>query len=158
VINPSIVSRFVWAATLSFALIFPTFGWCALGDTVFSVEADRAKMKGAVRVQQVNGIAVHEISDVHGTQVREFVSPAGSVFAVAWHGQFIPDLQQVLGKYFEQYSEAVRAQKASYVGRRPLNIQLPGLVVQMTGHMRAYSGRAYVPAMVPAGVTLDSIR
>ena len=156
--NHSIAPRFVRAATLFLALTFSTFGWCALGDTVSSVEADRVKMKGAVQVQQVNGIAVHEISDAHGTQVREFVSPSGSIFAVAWQGQFIPDLQQVLGKYFDQYSEAVRAQKASYVGRRPLNIQLPGLVVQMTGHMRAYSGRAYVPAMVPAGVAPDSIR
>jgi Protein of unknown function (DUF2844) len=139
------------------SLICPAFAWCALGDTVSSVEADRVQMRGAVRVQQVNGISVHEISDDHGTQVREFVSPQGSVFAVAWQGQFIPDLQQVLGKYFDQYSEAVRAQKASYVGRRPINIQLPGLVVQMTGHMRAYSGRAYLPAMVPTGVALDSI-
>jgi uncharacterized protein DUF2844 len=155
--NP-ILPRSASILTLLLSLICPTVAWCALGDTVSSVEADRVKMKGAVRVQQVNGIEVHEISDDHGTHVREFVSPQGSVFAVAWEGQFIPDLQQVLGKYFDQYSEAVRAQKASYVGRRPLNIQLPGLIVQMTGHMRAYSGRAYVPAMVPAGVALDSIR
>ena len=73
-------------------------------------------------------------------------------------GQFIPDLQLLFGNYFDQYSEAAKAQKASYVGRRPLNVQLPGLVVQMSGHMRAYSGRAFLPGMLPQGVAADSIR
>jgi len=31
-------------------------------------------------------------------------------------------------------------------------------VVETWGHMRAMRGRAYVPALVPAGVALDEIR
>lgn len=153
-----ITQSFRFIALMLALFAFTTPSWCALGDNVSSVEADRVHMKGVVQVRQANGIAIHEISDAHGTQVREFVSPSGTVFAVAWQGQFIPDLQQVLGKYFDQYSDAARAQKVSYVGRRPLNIQLPALVVQMAGHMRAYSGRAFVPGMIPPGVDMDSIR
>jgi hypothetical protein len=132
--------------------------FAALGDNVSSVKADQARLKGTVRVTQAQSLEIHEITAEHGTVVREFVSPEGNVFGVAWKGQFIPDLQQLFGNYFDQYSEAAKAQKASYVGRRPLNVQLPGLVVQMSGHMRAYSGRAFLPGMLPQGVAADSIR
>jgi hypothetical protein len=39
-----------------------------------------------------------------------------------------------------------------------LNIQEPGLVVQSSGHARGFFGRAYVPGMLPPGVTPDQIR
>jgi hypothetical protein len=141
-----------------FLLWIPHSVFAALGDNVSSVKADQTEMKGAIRVTQAHSFAIHEITAEHGTVVREFVSPDGTVFGVAWQGQFIPNLQQLLGKYFDQYSEAAIAQKASYVGRRPLNVQLPGLVVQMSGQMRAYSGRAFLPRIVPQGVVTDSIR
>jgi hypothetical protein len=33
-----------------------------------------------------------------------------------------------------------------------LRVALPGLIVESGGHLRAYAGRAYLPALVPAGV------
>jgi hypothetical protein len=146
------------ATVTLFVLLALHSTFAALGDNVSSVKADQARMKGTVRVTQAQSFEIHEITAEHGTVVREFVSPEGNVFGVAWKGQFIPDLQLLFGNYFDQYSEAARAQKASYVGRRPLNVQLPGLVVQMSGHMRAYSGRAFLPGMLPQGVAADSIR
>lgn len=129
-----------------------------LGGTVSSVEADRAHMNAAVHVTSGNACDVHEIASPSGTVVDEYVSPAGKVFAVTWKGQFMPDLQQILGPvYFQQYSAALQAQEKHY-GHRPLNIQLPGLVVQTSGHMRHYFGRAYVPSMLPEGVKADEIR
>jgi hypothetical protein len=44
------------------------------------------------------------------------------------------------------------------VGRRPLNIQTPTLVIQTHGHMRGYSGRVYVPALVPGGVRTEELQ
>src|ERR1700722_19006066 len=41
------------------------------------------------------------------TVVDEYVSPAGTVFAVAWHGPFVPDMQQILGSYFGQSGATV---------------------------------------------------
>ena len=129
-----------------------------LGGTVSSVEADRAHMNAAVHVTSGNAYDVHEIASPGGTVVDEYVSPAGKVFAVTWKGQFMPDLQQILGPaYFQQYSAALQAQEKHY-GHRPLNMQLPGLVVQTSGHMRHYFGRAYVPSMMPDGVKADEIR
>ncbi|MGC2638032.1 MAG: DUF2844 domain-containing protein [Acidobacteriaceae bacterium] len=129
-----------------------------LGGTVNSVEADRVHMNASVRVTSANAYDVHEIAAPSGTVVDEYVSPAGKVFAVTWHGQFMPDLQQILGPaYFQQYASALAAREKHF-GHRPLNIQQPGLVVQTGGHMRDYFGRAYVPSMLPEGVKADDIR
>ncbi|HUB02466.1 MAG TPA: DUF2844 domain-containing protein [Terriglobales bacterium] len=129
----------------------------ALGGDVTSIDADQVRMKGSVELKQSAAFNVHQIKVPTGTLVREYVSPAGRVFAIAWNGPFLPDLQQLLGNYFDQYSAGVKANKASYIGRRPLNLQLPGLVVQMTGHVRDYHGRAYLPNEVPDGVKVEDL-
>jgi hypothetical protein len=61
----------------------------------------------------------------------------------------------LLGRYFDTYTEAAKAQQA---GAGRIHVQLPGLVVQSGGQMRAFFGRAYLPALLPEGVTLDEIR
>lgn len=136
----------------------PLSAWAALGGDLTSIQADQAHMKGSLRTTPSAAYTVHEIKTSTGTAVREYVSPSGKVFGVAWQGAFVPDLQQLLGEYFDQYSQSAKEQVASHVGRRPLNIQQPGLVVQSGGHMRAYFGRAYVPQMLPSGVSVDAIR
>jgi hypothetical protein len=143
-------------AFILLALPFPAYA--SLGGSADSIEADRAAMKGQVQARQDAAFSVHEIQGTHGMVVREYVSPDGIVFAVAWQGPFAPDLQQLLGSYFDMYVAGVKEQKASYVGRRPLNLQLPGLVVQRWGHLRAESGRAYIPEKVPLGVKVEGLR
>ena len=130
----------------------------SLGGDVNSVQLDKAHMKAQVQVQQKQAYAVHEIKDKYGVTVREYVSPQGKVFGVAWQGPFLPDMQQVLGAYTHQYSAALQQDHAKNRGRHPLNIHQPGLVIETGGHMRAYYGRVYVPQMVPAAVTAEEIR
>jgi len=146
--------------TLVAVMITLAFGlpaWAALGGDVNSIDADSAHMKAAVTVARADKYEVHEMKTAGGTVVKEFVSPTGRVFAVAWHGPFMPELQQILGSYFQQFSTALQSQKKHY-GRAPLNLQLPGLVVQEGGHMRSYVGRAYAPEMLPQGVQADEIK
>jgi len=129
----------------------------SLGGNVATVEADRARMNASVSVTTNQNYEVHQIQAPEGTVVDEYVSPAGTVFAVAWHGHFMPDLQQILGSYFSQYSTAVQSQQRQY-GRHPLNIQQAGIVVQTSGHMRNYFGRVYVPSLLPEGFNPDQIQ
>lgn len=138
-------------------LLIPFPALAALGGNAGSIEADSAQMKGTVAMRQLAAYSVHEIKGSAGTVVREYVSPAGKVFAVAWQGPFAPNFQQILGSYFEQYSAGVKQLKSTYVGRRPLNLQLPGLVVQRNGHMRAEYGHAYIPQEIPAGVKVEEL-
>lgn len=149
--------KLLFAFLVALLFLFPLAAQAALGGDVASVEADRAQMRGSTHERQAVAYTVHEIKGSSGTLVREYVSADGHIFAIAWQGQFTPDLQQVLGQYFDQYSAAVKANKATYVGRRPLNLELPGLIVQMNGYMRAYHFRAYIPQQVPAGVKQEEL-
>lgn len=136
----------------------PLSGFAALGDSSSSVLMDQAKMKASLATTEESAYSIHEMKSSTGTVVREYVSPNdGRVFAVGWQGPFIPDLKLLLGAYFREYSRAAEAQRESHVGRHPLNIQTPGLVVQTIGHMGDFSGRAYVPGLVPTGVDANVI-
>jgi Protein of unknown function (DUF2844) len=149
-----------WSLSLALTLLArQTPVAAALGGDETSVQDDRAHMRAAlVRMTRSERYTVHEMQASSGTMVREYVSTTGRVFGVAWDGPWLPDLRQVLGTYFEQYVQAARAVRTSRAGHGPLQIQEPGLVVQLSGHPRAFAGRAYVPALVPQGVGIDAIR
>jgi len=137
-------------------IVLPAFA--GLGEAASSVQADQTHLQGSLRTTQTEAYTVHEISSATGTVVREYVSTSGKVFAVAWQGPWPPDMRQILAGYFEQYQKAAQTQANSRAGRRPLLIELPGLVVQSGGHMRSFAGRAYVPEMLPQGVSKEEIR
>lgn len=132
--------------------------WAALGGDVASIQADQIHMQGTRKTIAAQSYTVHEIQDASGIVVREYASSSGTVFAVAWHGAWPPDMRQILGSYFEQYVQAAKAQSESRMGRRPLSIDQPGLVAEFGGHARAFSGKAYVPAMLPQGVRPEDIQ
>jgi uncharacterized protein DUF2844 len=139
---------------LLIAFALPVFA--TLGADVSSVQSDQARMKAAVNVSRATNYTVHEMKAADGTAVREFVSPSGQVFGVAWSGPFQPDLKQVLGNYYDQVLAVAKNRRASH--NAPISIQEPGLVVEMSGHMRYYTGRAYVPSMLPQGVQTTKIK
>jgi len=137
-------------------LTFSGFASATLGGNVRSIQEDLVRMRGTWHVKRQDEYAVHEIRLPSGTVVREYVSNTGKVFAVTWRGPFLPDLQQLLGEYFEQYKQAATA--AHTRGRGPLLIREPALVVESGGHMRAFAGKAYLPGSLPEGLHPDAIR
>ena len=142
------------AFVIASVLVLSVCSFAALGGDVNSVVADQAHMKAQRRVSQTTAYALHEMQDANGVVVREFVSSQGKVFGVAWEGPSRPDLQQVLGAYYAQFTKNAPARRA----HGPMTIQVPGFVLQSGGHQRALSGRAYVPEMVPAGVSAEEIK
>lgn len=135
--------------------------YAGLGATVASVEPDRASMKGQLRSRSGAGYSVEEITGASGTVVREYVSPAGVVFAVSWYGPSMPNLQQAFGGYFTQFKAAVqarRAQQPALRGHNRLEIHTPSLVVHAMGHMRQFFGVAYLPALMPTNVSVSDLR
>lgn len=160
----SISSRFFIPIKTLF-IIFPIVVLCSavgakaeLGGTAASIQNDQARLQGSRRMIAAQSYSLHEIQAVSGTVVREYVSPQGTVFAVTWHGPWMPDIRQLLGIYFEQYRAAAQSQNVGHFARRPVTVNQPGLVVQVGGHVRAFSGMAYVPGMVPSGVRIEDIQ
>ena len=136
---------------------FPGRTQATLGGTVDSVESDR-KMLSAVRgnVTPAAGYTVHEIS-YGATVVREYVSTSGIVFAIAWNGIRSPDLTALLGPYTNEYKEAL-ANTPHRPGVRHSSIKSDNVVVERWGQVRNLQGRAYAPALIPTGVTIDEIK
>ena len=145
-------------AMVMLAMTNPYCAKASLGGTADTVQADRARMQAALRMTKKDLYAVHELSAPNHVVVREFVSPTGIVFGVAWQGPVRPDLQQLLGGYFQHFVEVAATQKQQEPRRRRMMMQEPGLVVEGGGHARAFAGRAYVPQLVPAGVQAEEIQ
>jgi uncharacterized protein DUF2844 len=146
----------VFAIDIALILFFlPLSAQAALGGGAASVQADQIQLNGSLRTATTGDYTLYEIQLPSGSMVREFVSLSDVVFAVAWEGPSLPDLRQFLGSHFEQYVEAARTQGG---GPGPRVIQQPGLVVNVGGHMRAFSGKAYIPQMLPQGLSPEQIQ
>jgi hypothetical protein len=148
--------RWVLSISILSLSLCPHSAWAALGRDANSVQDDQVHMKAALRMAHSEAAyAVHELKIPTGTVVREYVSPAGKVFGVAWQGPWLPDFRQILGDYFDPIMQAPRNQRQ---GRGPLVVRQPGVVFQSAGHMRSFFGRAYVPDMLPKGVSPDVVQ
>lgn len=140
-------------------LALPSAAFASLGGSVTTVEADRVHVEGALmRIVRSDAYALHEIRSASGTMIREYADASGTVFAVAWDGPWPPDLRQLLGEHFDHYQAAMRGRRQARTGRGVVNIDDGGLVVQVSGHPRAFTGRAYLSARLPPGIQLQSIR
>ncbi|HUK46943.1 MAG TPA: DUF2844 domain-containing protein [Terriglobales bacterium] len=137
-------------------LLACSFAFGVLGQDVTSVRTDSARIKAAVAVLPGQSYSVHEMIAPTGTTIKEFVSPAGEVFAVSWQGPYTPDLRQLMGDYFDQYLRA--AQTFRRIARHVVHIETGDLVFESGGHMRFIVGRAYLRSKLPDGVTADAIR
>jgi hypothetical protein len=137
-------------------MLLAPLAFASLGGDFNSVMTDQIHFQGSIKTTETASFTVQEIHPQTGIVIREYVSPAGKVFAVSWHGPRMPDMQQLLGSYFQQYSDGVKAQASPR--RRFLQIVQPDFVFQHGGHMRSYTGKAYLPQLLPAGVTAEDIQ
>jgi Protein of unknown function (DUF2844) len=134
---------------------FPLPARAALGGSADSVESDRVSMKALTRPVPTATLRKQELQLPSGTVVTEYLTAAGQVFAVSWHGPVLPDLHQVLGSYFVNYQTASRQ---PVVRHRLVRLTSPDIVIESSGKMRAFTGRAWVPALLPSGVTSTDIQ
>jgi hypothetical protein len=143
------------------SLLLPSRAAAALGGDVTSVEADQQQMKAKRAVRASASYSVHEITTPYGTVVREYVSPDGKVFGVAWRGPFLPNFQQLLGDSYATFAQAAQDARSAQPRRSrnaPLMVAQPGLVMHSGSHTRAYVGHAYVPGMILQDIDAQEIR
>ena len=92
-----------------------------------------------------------------GIVIREYVSPDGIVFAVAWRQQTgVVNLEQLLGSYYAEYSQAVLNQPRK--SQRFRHVETEHAVIEAGGRMGAVWGRAWVGSLLPSGISQDSIK
>lgn len=150
------------------ALCLSVFALLALGTTpalgALGVPLSAASADGSVALEARSlragapaaGLSSTTVRTLAGVTVHEYAGADGVVFALAWSGPTVPDLQQLYGSYFPGYA-AARGARASAGYRAPVRVRSAQLVAHAWGHMRDYAGSAYVPALVPPGVDLASL-
>lgn len=117
------------------------------------VPAGDAQINAAVSTtRQLAGATLSSRRSADGVTLRQYVNPAGKVFAVGWDGPVLPDFHRLLGDHFPRYSEALRLQS------RHVHIQSNDLVLEAGGMMRAFSGYAYLPALMPPTLSGADVR
>jgi hypothetical protein len=87
--------------------------------------------------------------------IKQYVNAEGKVFALSWMGPVMPDLPKLLGRYHEAFVAGAQRAPSS---RNAVRIDTPEFALESLGRMRAYRGRAYVPALVPPGMRPQDIQ
>lgn len=149
----------------------PSLAWAVLGGPPMATPSDAsstvataARVASAATGATSSGTSapapysIRSTSFSTGTQVREYIGAGGTVFGIAWNGPRMPDLQTLLGNYFPQYANGVKAQRAARHARGPVAVEQSDLVVHSGGHMGSFFGQAWLPSALPAGMTGADIK
>jgi Protein of unknown function (DUF2844) len=136
------------------AVLLPCLASATLGEPESSVLTDATQLQGSVKQTNQGSYRLHEVQLASGTLVREYAGLDGNVFAITWHGPYVPNLKQILGPYFDAY---VAAAKAPHADHHHLKVSQGDLVVEASGHMRAFNGRAYLSQAIPAGLSVGDL-
>ncbi|SAK66795.1 hypothetical protein AWB79_03332 [Caballeronia hypogeia] len=102
-------------------------------------------------------INYRETTDTHGIVVRQYVDSSGDVYAVSWHGPAMPDVQSLLGAYFETFRKGADASVGD-VGLHATRVAQGDLIVENRVRLREFSGRAWLASELPPGVNAADIQ
>jgi hypothetical protein len=125
-----------------------------LGATIKG--APDAAQAAVVHRSQGAAVAFSETTDANGITVRQYVNASGLVYALSWRGPAAPDVRALLGAYFARFQESAAAPEASN-GLHGVRVADAGLVVENHTRLREFSGRAWLPDALPAGVAASDI-
>lgn len=137
---------------------FAVPGHAVLGGNEADIPIEAAAARMQIRpVDSGNGrYRLHEMRDgAARSLVRQYSRADGKVFGVAWDGAVKPDLGRLLGPYYARYIDAVQV-----AGRARGTRQIVGsdFVIVVSGHMRHFTGAAWLPGLKPADVDPAEIR
>ncbi len=139
-----------------------------LGGGVDSIEVDRKTLRAEksptqVRARSQADALPYTVTEMvaAGVQVREYLSKTGVVFGIAWSGSHHANVSALLGEYRSEYEKAFASNVAQFGlhrGFRGRTVRSENIQIDLGGHFRNMSGRAYSPALLPAGVNVNDIK
>lgn len=154
----------VFACAFVFACLASGAAHAVLGEPAVAASAPAAATTATTTTAPARmralgaGVQVIETAQADGGVIREYVAPSGLVFAVAWSTRFKPRLDLLLGRYHAGYAAAAHDAASSPSMRRAAVLRADDLVVQSSGRMNAFTGRAWVPSLTPAGFEAGTVR
>jgi hypothetical protein len=131
-----------------------------LGSTIgTAATASGASDQFAAVIHQADNSALRwqETTDTNQIRVRQYVSTNGRVYAVSWDGPAMPDVSTLLGIRFDLYRQGASAALENANGLRSSHVAGNDFVVETNVRLRDFSGRAWLPDALPAGVIAADI-
>ena len=149
--------RWIFGLVLGSSLLCSLSSHAGLGDRSETISRDEHALKASrMNADVFKKYSIQEMTS-DSTDIKEYVSNDGVIFAVTWKGLDHPDLSVLLGKYASTYDKGLKEKRRS-LGKRHQKVEKENLVVQKWGHMRNLQGRAYDPSLIPAGVSIDDLK
>jgi hypothetical protein len=147
----------VLLATLLLTLCAARPAHAQLGRPVSSVWSD-GRVIEPTHVLDIKGPLVSEttVETPWGVRAREFNGPSGRIFAIAWSTHGLPYIAHLYGRYFAGYLAWIHAHAHKGAGG-DLSVRTADMRGHVQGHMGDWSGSAYVPALLPPGVSLSEL-
>jgi hypothetical protein len=146
-------------ALILMLLLSPLSSMASLGGDSLSAAADQKAMNGTTidtpAAATSRAYTTQTFQLPNGTLIREY-SAWGSVFGVMWTGPYLPNLEQLLGK--DGYKSYLSAASHLHKMSRQLSLESPDLVIHSSGRPGAFAGQAYLPKMLPQGVSANDIK
>lgn len=128
-----------------------------LGEKADGVSSESIRLSAILTTSAQSLYTDNTLLQASGLTIHEYSRADGTIFAVAWTGPVMPDLQQLLGTYFTQFVSA-REQAGPQGGLSRFHSTSDRLVIRSSGRLGAFSGLVYDPALVPDGVTPEQLQ
>jgi hypothetical protein len=101
-------------------------------------------------------VLYHETTDANGITVREYVDLSGKVYAVSWRGPAMPNVQALLGEYFDAFQQGANT-AIGEAGLHTTRVASGDLLVENRVRLREFTGRAWLASALPPGVSAADI-
>ena len=137
----AVLASLLWAGTAQ----------ARLGTDVSSVVDDAREFRTMPIAEQVHGLDRQTLRQGK-TTIHEYVGSAGQIYAITFRGGRTPNLAVLLGTH-----HAAFVAHASH-DHRTATVDTPTLKARLHGRPGAISGVIWLPALLPAGVTVESLQ
>ena len=145
-------------AALAVAAMSPLASYAALGGAPSANATSHSLLRSATAVAGPTAFApytVRESRDADGVTIREYVLASNVVFAVAWQGPVRPDMNTLLGNYFQRAASAGAGHPR---GIGPLIDRSGDFQIESAGRRGNFFGKALLPRLLPAHVRAEDIQ
>jgi hypothetical protein len=143
------------------ATLLPLMSYAALGGAPSPATqpvAPAGANQRSASAQTPARYTVRQSVDANGVTVREYVLPANVVFAVTWDGPVLPNMRALLGSYFANFATAGTSGTAGASGPGPRIEGSDAFRIESAGRLGQFFGMAWVPRLLPAGVSASDLQ
>ncbi len=150
----AIPSRVIWIGALIVSASLCGNSRAQLGSIQTTHPASTSAARAFDQSSNTGALRSTTTVDDGGTTIRAYTTANDQIVAYTWNGPVMPDLHKLLGTRFEAFQSGA----ANSPNRHAIRVMQSDFVVESSGQMRGYIGRAWLPNALPPSVAIDDLR